>query len=190
LPTDEWVDITFDLSSYKGDVNQLGIYVPEDRVAYFKNFELVGIGGVALDFTKALTTNSTPASMAVVQMGGEWCYKYGYSNVRTELGFDATKNETAQALLDGKTTLTFDLYMTSGSDALLNGSGLFTVRPKSASSNGYIWYNAKDSGKANAVIVYDEWQTVTVDLSQYGGDLTFLGIYFQNTVYLKNITLS
>ena len=102
----------------------------------------------------------------------------------------ASANDAAAALLEGKTTLTFDLYLPSSSNYLLNGGGLFTVRPKNASASGYIWYNAEGSGKENAIVKYDEWQTVSVDRSKYGGELTFLGLYTSNIIYIKNIELS
>jgi hypothetical protein len=106
-------------------------------------------------------------------------YRYGGTD-RTEIYFDTE-------LLAGKTVLSFDLYVPASSCNLLNGGGLYTVRPKVGDLGDYLWYNETDGGFA-----YGTWMTVTVDLSKWNGNMTFLGIYLApgNVLYFKNIALS
>jgi 3',5'-cyclic AMP phosphodiesterase CpdA len=189
---DTWCEITVDYSSYSSTVGLFNLVIPAGARLYIRNFSVEGeaaeipegsekpadgaVSGLA--YQGGFTVNNA-SLLKTVEIAGEVAYRYGGTD-RTEIYFDTE-------LLAGKTVLSFDLYVPASSCNLLNGGGLYTVRPKVGDLGDYLWYNETDAGFA-----YGTWMTVTVDLSKWNGDMTFLGIYLApgNVLYFKNIALS
>ena len=103
------------------------------------------------------------------------------------------------ALLKGKTTFTFTVYMPSTSSAKLGGLGQFAIRTKpndaepsiDGETDGFIDYDT-DSTLDSLKLKYDEWQTFTVDISKFQESCTeFAFVIAQgNTIYLRDLAVS
>ena len=190
---DTWCKITVDISAYSGTVALFNLVIPQNSMLYFRDFEVSGetelppppettvtpstgkVNGIA--YGDGFTVSHTSA-IRTVEVAGCVAYEYG-SGIRTEIYIDTE-------LLAGKTVFSFSVLVPSSSCNLLNGGGLYTVRPKSGDLGDYLWYNETDGG-----FVYGEWMEVTVDLSKWKGNMTFLGIYLAegNVLYFKDFAL-
>ena len=103
------------------------------------------------------------------------------------------------ALLKGKTTFTFTVYMPSTSSAKLGGLGQFAIRTKpndaepsiDGKADGFIDYDT-ESTLDSLKLKYDEWQTFTVDISKFQESCTeFAFVIAQgNTIYLRELAIS
>ena len=104
-------------------------------------------------------------------------------------------------LLKNKNTFTFTVFVPSSSKNKLQLYGEFAIRTKpndiepagpSGDGNvqGYIDYNSSSSN-ANYKIVYDTWQTFTVDISSFGEGCTEFSFVIAkgNTIYLRDIVI-
>jgi hypothetical protein len=103
------------------------------------------------------------------------------------------------ALLKNKSTFTFTVYVPSSSTVKLGGLGEFAIRTKpdniepegdGGSYIGYIDYNSNPHSK-DYKIVFDTWQTFTVDISDFGEKCTEFAFVIAkgNTIYLKDLTV-
>ena len=102
-------------------------------------------------------------------------------------------------LLKGKTAFTFTVYMPSTSTAKLQGFGQFALRTKPNESepstdgkvDGYIDYDT-DSNLDSVKLKYDEWQTFTVDITEFAAVATefAFNIAAGNVIYLRDIAVS
>ena len=108
------------------------------------------------------------------------------------------------ALLAGKSTVTFSVYVPSGS-TILNDWGAFALRFKVSEDNGAIaqlpgsyndatnkYYQIYSETKSTAVkLVADTWNTFTVDISGFADvctEFAFL-VAKNNTIYLKDVVI-
>lgn len=102
------------------------------------------------------------------------------------------------SLFQGKTTLSFTVYLPTTSNAKLAGYGEFAVRVKpndkeplmDGVSDGYIKYDSR-AADAALQLKFGEWQTFTIDISQLGGVCTeFSFVIAQgNVVYFRDIAV-
>ena len=105
--------------------------------------------------------------------------------------------------LRGKTTLTFDIYVSTAASANLAGQGPFSIRLKpddgsaaniaGAFLDGTKWYikYTDNAAVSDVKIVRDTWQTFTVDITDIAAKCEEFSILVAagNTVYLKNVTV-
>ena len=102
-------------------------------------------------------------------------------------------------LVKNKRTFTFTVYVPADSTEKLGGLGEFAIRTKpneiepegdGGSYIGYIDYNSTPHSEAYK-IVFDTWQTFTVDISDFGEKCTEFAFVIAkgNTIYLKNLTV-
>ena len=102
-------------------------------------------------------------------------------------------------LLKNKRTFTFTVYVPSTSTAKLGGLGEFAIRTKpneiepegdGDSYAGHINYNSTPYSE-DYKIVFDTWQTFTVDISNFGEACTEFAFYVAtgNTIYLRDIVI-
>lgn len=102
-------------------------------------------------------------------------------------------------LIKNKSTFTFTVYVPDSSTAKLGGYGEFAIRVKpndkepigDGQVQGYIDYNSSSSN-SNYKILYNTWQTFTVDISSLGEDCTEFSFVIakNNTIYIRDITIS
>ena len=102
-------------------------------------------------------------------------------------------------LLKNKNTFTFTVYVPSTSTVKLGGLGEFAIRtkpneiePEGDGGNyiGYIDYNSTPHSE-DYRIVFDTWQTFTVDISTFGEGCTEFALVIAkgNTIYLRDIVI-
>ena len=101
-------------------------------------------------------------------------------------------------LLKNKSTFTFTVYVPSSSTNKLQGYGEFAIRVKpneiepagDEKVQGYINYNSSSSNE-NYRIVFDTWQTFTVDISNFGEACTEFAFVIANgnTIYLRDMVI-
>jgi metallophosphoesterase superfamily enzyme len=102
-------------------------------------------------------------------------------------------------LLKNKSTFTFTVYVPSTSKVKLGGLGEFSIRTKpneiepegdGGSYIGYIDYNSTPHSP-DYKIVFDTWQTFTVDISTFGEKCTEFAFVIAagNTIYLRDIVI-
>ena len=101
-------------------------------------------------------------------------------------------------LLKNKSTFTFSVYIPATSTAKIGGYGEFAIRTKpnqiepdgDGTVSGYINYNSS-SKLEEYKIVFDTWQTFTVDISAFGENCTeFAFVIAQgNTIYLRDMVI-
>lgn len=107
-------------------------------------------------------------------------------------------------LLKNKSTFTFTVYVPSTSTVKLGGLGEFAIRTKpnsiepdgdgtndpNAHGGGYIDYNSSQ-GIEDYRIIFDTWQTFTVDISDFGEACTEFAFVIANgnTIYLRDIVI-
>ena len=102
-------------------------------------------------------------------------------------------------LLKNKSTFTFTVYVPSTSSVKLGGLGEFAIRtkpdniePEGDGGNyiGYIDYNSNPHDE-DYKIVFDTWQTFTVDISDFGEACTEFAFVIAtgNTIYLRDIVI-
>ena len=102
-------------------------------------------------------------------------------------------------LLKNKSTFTFTVYVPSTSNVKLGGLGEFAVRTKPNDIEpegdggdyiGYIDYNSTPHDE-DYKIVFDTWQTFTVDISNFGEKCTEFAFVIAkgNTIYLRDIVI-
>ena len=102
-------------------------------------------------------------------------------------------------LLKNKSTFTFTVYVPSTSAFKLGGLGEFAIRTKPNEIEpegdggdyiGYIDYNSTPHSE-NYKIVFDTWQTFTVDISAFGENCTEFAFVIANgnTIYLRDIVI-
>ena len=103
------------------------------------------------------------------------------------------------ALLKNKSTFTFTVYVPSTSSVKLGGLGEFAIRTKPNEIEpegdggdylGYIDYNSPPHDE-DYKIVFDTWQTFTVDISDFGDACTEFSFVIAagNTIYLRDIVI-
>lgn len=102
-------------------------------------------------------------------------------------------------LLKNKSSFTFTVYVPSTSTEKLGALGEFAIRTKpneiepvgdGGSNIGYIDYNSTPHSE-DYKIVFDTWQTFTVDISDFGEGCTEFAFVIANgnTIYLKDIVI-
>ena len=106
------------------------------------------------------------------------------------------------ALLRGKTTLSFTVYVPSTSTANLDGMGAFAIRLKpddtvtatvpnvtNASGKYYIIY--KTTYKEPRKLEYDVWKTYTVDISKIAETCTEFSFLVAkgNVIWMRDVTI-
>ena len=102
-------------------------------------------------------------------------------------------------LLKNKSSFTFTVYVPSTSTEKLGGLGEFSIRIKpneiepegdGGSYIGYIDYNSTPHSE-DYKIVFDSWQTFTVDISDFGEKCTEFAFVIANgnTVYLRDMVI-
>lgn len=102
-------------------------------------------------------------------------------------------------LLKNKSSFTFTVYVPSTSTEKLGALGEFAIRTKpneiepngdGGSYIGYIDYNSTPHSE-DYKIVFDTWQTFTVDISDFGEKCTEFAFVIANgnTIYLKDIVI-
>ena len=107
-------------------------------------------------------------------------------------------------LLKNKSTFTFTVYVPAESNVKLGGLGEFAIRTKpnsiepdgdgtndpNAHGGGYIDYNSSQ-GIEDYRIIFDTWQTFTVDISDFGEDCTEFAFVIAagNTIYLRDMVI-
>lgn len=102
-------------------------------------------------------------------------------------------------LLKNKSSFTFTVYVPSSSTVKLGGLGEFAIRTKpndiepegdGGSYIGYIDYNSTPHSE-DYRIVFDTWQTFTVDISNFGEACTEFAFVIANgnTIYLRDMVI-
>lgn len=107
-------------------------------------------------------------------------------------------------LLKNKSSFTFTVYVPSTSTEKLGGLGEFAIRTKpneiepdgdgtndpNAHGGGYIDYNSSQ-GIEDYRIIFDSWQTFTVDISDFGEACTEFAFVIANgnTIYLRDMVI-
>ena len=101
-------------------------------------------------------------------------------------------------LLKNKSTFTFTVYVPSISTNKLQGYGEFAIRTKpneiepdgDGKVQGYIDYNSS-STNASYKILFDTWQTFTVDISDFGEACTEFSFVIAkgNTIYIRDMII-
>ena len=140
--------------------------------------KLLSVDG--LKFGSEFTADSA-LTVKTVETGGVNAYEI----TATEQG----KLFISTALLGGKTSFSFDLFLPNTSCQKLRGLGELAVRVKAAAYNGYIDFNSS-SDKEERKIVFDKWKTFTEELSSFGS-ITELSIVLPkgSVAYIKSLKL-
>lgn len=139
--------------------------------------KLLSVDG--LKFGSEFTADSA-LTVKTVETGGVNAYEI----TATEQG----KLFISTALLGGKTSFSFDLFLPNTSCQKLRGLGELAVRVKAAAYNGYIDFNSS-SDKEERKIVFDKWKTFTEELSSFGS-ITELSIVLpKGSVNIKSLKL-
>ncbi len=150
------------------------------------NPEIVVVPGMQLG--KELTMSAEGISGRAVTIGNASAYQFAAAK--------QAKIYVDTAVVANKDVFTFDAYVPSTSNNLLNGKGEFSLRIKpneldpqtDGSANGYIDFKSS-ANVSDVKIVFDEWKTYKIDISGFGTSCTEFSFVIAagNTIYLKDI---
>ena len=137
------------------------------------------------------------ASMTVqtVEMAGHNAYKVAVTS--------QAKLYVKPELVANKSNITFTIYIPSTSTGKFDGNGEFMIRVKPNESeplidgglDGHIVFRTKKD-KPNVSpdleIVFDEWRTYTIDISNLGTSCTEWAFYVAtgNVVYIRDVVIA
>lgn len=164
-----------------------GVYDPYNPPATEEPEASATVAG--LGFTDGSLSNDSYIGVATETIGNALAYKFtANSQGKVYINTDLVAN---------KSTFTFDVYVPSTSTATLGGNcGDFAIRAKPNDlapecGPGYFAFFESNSNTARS-FTYDEWTTLTVDISGFGTSCTEFAFVIptSNVIYVKNMQIS